>query len=708
MLRIGSQYYRPPFPVSSYWDDDFAAMKDAGLNTVQLWVVWSWVESEPEHYRFDDYDALLEKAAANGLGVILSTIAAVHPYWIHRVEPGSEMVTNFGQKVVSSNRAEIHFGLTPGGCIDHPGVIARMRGFLSAAAERYKDHPAVVGWDAWNELRWNIHADGLVCYCEHTLREYRGWLDRTYGGLAGLNDAWMRRYVSWEDVYPGKVPNRPYTDMMAFSHFITERSNNHALFRYRTIKDIVGSVDVTVHGGMPTVLYAAGEYPIQTPLARGNDWVLAQTIDGIGCSSFPLSASGATDPVDLHNRFEYLRSASGNAKIWLSELQGGRYNSGFAVGTDVDAVRQQRWIWNGIAIGADTILLWCWRDEVFGREAGGFGFAGSDGHYADRAAAMRKARQVIDSHQAVFDGYRADRARIGVLFSPQSHYLMWAEEGTARKCLDALEGYTHALTRLGYDYDIIEEDHLDRLDHYRVLLLPRVCVLSDDTTGALLGWVNGGGRLITESETGAFSSAGIYRYPDRRPFGRAGIRETARRPLDRTLDIHSAAGRFEIVGDSWRTPLLDSCGLAGDSVDVAYGKGSILMVGTYPGNAYRSQIRAGGEHDEASSFEGWLAAEFAAAGLSPIVRTRRDNPGRFPAFARVGTSPSGRLVFVFATEAASADELVLDPVRVPPGRWYEIITGAEVTVQRDGVCAVPASPWGVVVFYRDHPEGSDE
>ena len=84
MYRIGSQYYRPPFPISEHWDQDLAAMKDAGLNTVQLWVVWSWVEAEPGVYRFDDYDELLDKAAANGLGVILSTIAAVHPYWIHR------------------------------------------------------------------------------------------------------------------------------------------------------------------------------------------------------------------------------------------------------------------------------------------------------------------------------------------------------------------------------------------------------------------------------------------------------------------------------------------------------------------------------------------------------------------------------------------------------------------------------------------------
>ena len=122
MINLGTQYYRPPFPESCYWEEDMKRIAASGLNAVQLWVVWSWVEPAPGKFRFDDYDRLIELAAANGLGVVLSTIAAIHPYWIHNEVPGSRMVDNMGNEVVSSNRGEIHFGLTPGGCFDHPGV----------------------------------------------------------------------------------------------------------------------------------------------------------------------------------------------------------------------------------------------------------------------------------------------------------------------------------------------------------------------------------------------------------------------------------------------------------------------------------------------------------------------------------------------------------------------------------------------------------
>ena len=53
-MNLGVQYYRPPFPATPYWEDDFKRIKDSGLNTVQLWVIWAWVESKPGHFDFDD------------------------------------------------------------------------------------------------------------------------------------------------------------------------------------------------------------------------------------------------------------------------------------------------------------------------------------------------------------------------------------------------------------------------------------------------------------------------------------------------------------------------------------------------------------------------------------------------------------------------------------------------------------------------------
>ena len=93
LVHFGTQYYRAPFPEDRFWEDDMRKISDSGLNTVQLWVLWAWVEADPGRFVFDDYDRLVALAEKNNLQVVLSTIAEIQPYWIHREIPGSEMVT---------------------------------------------------------------------------------------------------------------------------------------------------------------------------------------------------------------------------------------------------------------------------------------------------------------------------------------------------------------------------------------------------------------------------------------------------------------------------------------------------------------------------------------------------------------------------------------------------------------------------------------
>ena len=247
-MNLGVQYYRAPFPDSRHWEEDFKKIRQSGLNTVQLWVSWGWVEATPDQFVYDDYDRLVELAAKHHLGVVLSTIAEIQPNWIHRVIPGSEMIDHLGHKVISSARCEHHFGITPGGCTDNPQVWERMAQFIENTGRRYAGLDHLRGWDIWNELRWNVQADAIVCFCPHTLAAFRRWLETQFGSLDGLNEAWKRRYVSWEDVMPGKLPDRPYTELMAFQHFITCRANEHAIKRYQLMKAIDHTHPVTATG----------------------------------------------------------------------------------------------------------------------------------------------------------------------------------------------------------------------------------------------------------------------------------------------------------------------------------------------------------------------------------------------------------------------------------------------------------------------------
>lgn len=731
---IGAQYYRPPFPRSDKWRSDLEGMREAGLDAVQLWLVWGWIEAKPGEYRFEDYDELIEIAGQVGLKVVLSTIAAVQPNWIHRVVPGSEMVTNMGQKVVSTSRRECHFGITPGGCIDHPGVWSRMAAFMRTCAERYRSRDELFGWDVWNELRWNVHADGLVCYCEHTVEAFRRWLDGRFGGLDGLNDAWERRYSDWADVFPGKRPGRVYTEMMAFEEFLTMRSVEHAVARYDTVAAADPDHPATVHGGKPSVLYGDDSYwregEASTALHRGNDWFFADRIDGVGCSSFPIWEK--IDHADFIARIDYVRSARSprrgtKKRLWLSELQGGRSASGYSLQEPVDSASQQRWLWSGLAAGAESVLFWCWRDEIFGHESAGFGISGNDGHAAERIAAFRKSGRLLSENPELFEGYSLDEGSVGVLFSPGSYYQNWAQEGDALRCMNAIKGYVRALVKQSIPFRVIEEHHLDFLDapsEIELLFLPRVLVVDEELADGLSQWVRAGGTLVVESECGAFASNGVYREPQERFLARltAGAAEEVGR---RSPDTGATAGvtvdraAYRLPYSGWFTPFEDGTLTA----EVAVGKGRVIALGLFAGEAYYAAERgvdgrgretrraestsaaSGAARDEATGtgapgFEELIGRLCAVHTSSPPpygIAPRSDSAPGDLRHVRWGSSVAGEIVSVVST--LPGDEPLLTTER-PHGRFREIISGRELAADGQGRLGLPASDWGCWCLVR--------
>ena len=671
-MNFGVQYYRAPFPDSRYWDSDLRRIREAGLNTVQLWISWGWVEATPDKFVYDDYDRLIELAAKHGLGVILSTIAEIQPNWIHRVVPGSEMIGISGNRILSGARCEHHFGITPGGCTDHPEVWARMKRFIQETGKRYAGLEHLRGWDIWNELRWNIQAGELVCFCPETLREFRSWLREKYGSLEGLNAAWKRRYCSWEDVLPGRNIDGVYTELMAFQHFLTCRADRHAAMRHAAMREVDGVHPITAHGCQPSAMYAGGIGFHEYALDRGNDWNLADVLDGIGCSSFPQWSG--IDDADFGLRIDMVKSAARGKKVWLSELQGGRAAVGFNVYDVVRADQQQRWLWNGLGCGADTILFWCWRDEVFGRESNGFGIAGRDGFAEERLAATQVTGALWEKHAELFDHYVPDTSEVGLFFSPQSYYLAWAQEGTADRIRDGLLGYGRALTRRSIPLVSVEETHLEALDKLKVLFRPRVIVMDSATEEALSAFVERGGTLVVESECGAFSSAGFYRYPEERFLSKMGVTEIGRRSLESPVGGFRCGGREYRLGVSqWRTPVEGNefC------VERRFGRGSVIHLASYPGNAYLEEWNP--------QFEELLAAIVRDAGVKLPVEVLSPECGEKEfLYLKSGKSGGQSVLFIFFPPGCSSAEIALGAALFPGNRATELFSGKEFTIATAG------------------------
>lgn len=724
---IGTQYYRPPFPRERDWEHDIAQIRESGLNTVQLWVVWAWVEPEPDKFVFDDFDVLIDLAEKNGLGVVLSTVAAIHPYWIHHEVPGSEMLTNEGHRVISTNRRECHFGLTPGGCIDHPGIWTRMENYFRRTVKHFRDRPNVRAWDIWNELRWNVHADGLVCYCDHTIGEFRSWLEAQYGNLENLNRAWDRRYASWSDVLPGKRAGRTYTEMMAFEHFISNRSVEHARKRYQVIKQIDPQRPATLHGGKPTVLYGDDSYYTadqpSTALHRGNDWSFSEFSDAVGCSSFPIWEK--IDLADFASRLDFVRSACNDKPIWLSELQGGMSALGFTAQEPVPAAHQQRWLWIGLSQGADTILFWQWRDELFGKEAGGFGMVGRDGHARQRTAGLRQTATIIDRYRETIKSFSLDTPRVGIWFSPQGYYLYWAQDGTAEIPMHGIQGYARALVRNSIPYRIIEEEHLEDLQDLKVLFMPRANVLTSQQGDALKQFVSAGGILVIESECGAYDNAGLYHEPQDRVFSVfSSLHDIGRRPLvsswievtsdslgvDESLGlpvhIQSTLSHYRLPATQWQTPFADGKQAAVQVVDT----GVIIALSSYSGDAYyelaTQELQYNDQPATVRDFERFVVDVATAGHARGEVKAESANPDlngmSGSVFARAGNSDSGRVIYCLTETPEAGPILTFSESVRRPLTLHDIINDHTYTVENSSErLELFPTDWGVYCLVEE-------
>jgi beta-galactosidase len=681
-MLLATQYYRPPFPDRTRWKADLSEISSAGFDAIYCWATWAWIEAIPGEYDFDDFDELFDKAAAVDLDVIVTSSAEIHPYWLHREIRDSRMVDHLGREVESSTLAYCHHGVCPGGCTDHPEVRERLGGFLEALSRRYADAANLRAWDCWNEFRWSVQSDGYVCFCPHTVAAFRNWLDAKYGSLDALCEAWRRRYSSWEDVHPGRQPGRGWTETIEFLQFLTWRAADNVRFRVARLRAADPNHDVIAHSVVLSSFMVGGESPYEQPLSRGNDWELAGHLDGFGASHFP--AYFHTTLPEYGVRLESARSAAGPRPYWVCELQGGAARNGIMVLPGVSAARMRRWVWEACGRGAKAISFWCWRDEVFGREASGFGIVGDDGHAEERVEALTALTAVLREHGPVLDDYAPAQARVGVIFEPVNHQLEWAFDGAeGRQSAGSVLGYLLCLERLQMPYDVLAANHLPAdLSPYRLLFLPWAMIVRPEVAEPLAAWIDLGGTLVAESELDAYTELGFYRYPRERPFARRlGIEGRGRRPLpaDPNLEFAVAGDELSLRPAGWVEPLAaegaDVLARSGDdaiAIERRFGGGAVVSLGTHLGLAYRNE--------RYEDFERFVRALIDRTGAGPDAEL--EGPDGEVVQWRFGSAGDRHVLFV--VNEGSEAEATFRTALASGGEMLDLLTRRVVVADRDG------------------------
>ncbi len=601
------------------WRADVRQIKTLGFNTVRAWIDWASGEPAERQYRFDTLDVLLELAEEEGLKLVLQVYMDSAPAWVGRKHADSLFVSSNGQAVQPES--------SPGYCRDHHGVREADLAFYSALAARAARSPAFLGWDLWSEphvINWanpTYIPNPEFCFCPHTKRRFRAWLERKYGTIDALNRAWYRRFATWDEVEPSRLSTiLSYTDYIDWKAFIVAKLGEDLKERADAVRRAAPATVITSH--------AAGVGLFASPHhweGQADDWTMARQVDYYGTSFYPKhstfvdrDAPWRAALLDFTRSFGY---DEGRRGFWVGELQGGFGTIGVNVSPTVTPGDLRIWTWSALARGAKGINYYAWYPMSTGYEAGGFGLNHLDGTITDRARAAGAIARVVDRHQPLFLAARPVPAQVAIVYNPLAHFVGGRQRAAAYGGpqgevvgieRDSLLGAYRALFPRSVPVDYVHVAHLtaEKLAAYKLVIFPYPVMMPEPAAAPLRAYVDQGGALVAEArlawsnERGAASDRipglGLWEVMD--------ARETAVQtaPGGRTQltwsggpdDVPGVAAG-DVLPGRWYEETLEPTATTGRvvarfadggaaAVMSTYGKGRTLLLGSFVSAAYQS------------------------------------------------------------------------------------------------------------------------
>jgi beta-galactosidase len=493
-MKIGTYYYPEQWP-REQWARDLDNIAAMGLRLIHVGeFAWGTIEPSPDRFELDWIDEILGLAQARGLDVILCTPTAIIPSWLSQQTPD---IFWSGLRFGGRRHAN-HL---------HPVYQDRSRRVVQAMADRFGNHPSVIGWQIDNEFN-----GGVTDQSQYTHAAFRQWLrDRYQNDIAKLNDAWgcsfwNTYYSDFEQIKypPGRDPAPEYRNQhetLDAQRFLSWSYAQYIKLQADILKARVGDRWITTNF-MPFFLdIDPGEAKESLSLWSWDTY----PISGILSEAAKDERFRMADPETPG--FIHAQMRGYNGRWGLMEVQPGQINwSGRPVKPMPGAIRLL--LWQAIAQQAEFITVYRFRQPRVGIEMWHDGLVQWDG--VTPSAGGREFSQVAAEvkllDEKVAGSTRSDSyatmqrdpnlPAVGVL---HDHDQLWyyASLPQAKRFSQTklVTQYHAALERCSLNADVVRLD--SDWSKLKLLVVPGLQMANADTIAKLYDYVRNGGHLIT-------------------------------------------------------------------------------------------------------------------------------------------------------------------------------------------------------------------
>lgn len=471
---LGVCYY-PEHWDEEQWAPDAAAMVQHGISIVRIGeFAWSRIEPSPEHYQWEWLDTAIDVLAAAGLNIILGTPTACPPHWLIKAHPDILPIGVDGRPRQFGSRR--HYSFSSEVYAEHSRRITKR------LAERYGHHPALVGWQLDNE--YGCH-DTTVCYSDQALNAFHLWLQRRYGTIGALNDAWGN--VFWSQEYSH------FRDV-GFPIAVTETNPSHRLAFQRFSSDQVRvfsdqQAEILRHNSKPDAWLT---HNFMGNFIDFDHYAVMASLDIASWDSYPLGfldqgwfdedtkrrfrRTGHPDWAAFHHD---LYRGVGDGRFAVMEQQPGSVNWASNNAQPIDGM-VRLWSHEAIAHGAEFVSWFRWRQAPFAQEQMHAGLMRSDGQPAQASAEVKR----LNDELGLLGNDTVSRAPVALLFDYEACWLTDIQpHSDGYNALQIAFEYYSAARALGLDIDILPPTAA--LNDYQIILMPCLPFVSEDLADRL-------------------------------------------------------------------------------------------------------------------------------------------------------------------------------------------------------------------------------
>ncbi|WP_423746877.1 beta-galactosidase (plasmid) [Haladaptatus sp. SPP-AMP-3] len=488
-MSIGVCYFPEHWP-RERWATDVEQMAEAGIEYVRMGEFsWSRLEPRPGELDFEWLETAVDLVHEHGMKAVLCTPTATPPKWLVDQHPDILQEEPDG--------GARHFGSRRHYCFNSETYREQTNRIVTALAEHFADHPAVVGWQTDNE--YGCH-DTIRCYCDDCATAFRIWLREKYGGIDTLNESWgttfwSQHHSDFEEIDPPR-------------HTVTDHHPGRLLDYHRFASASV----VSYNRSQADRLREANDdwfvtHNFMFDFGQLDPYDVGDDLDFAAWDSYPTGFPQVADddPADADelrvgnpdqigfNHDRYRCAAPGN--FWVMEQQPGAIN--WPPETTQPAEGAMRlWAHHAVAHGADVVSYFRWRRCLEGQEQYHAGLRKRDGTvdrgYHDATAAAAELadldRGSVTAPVALVLDYESLWALDEQAMSPDFDY--W----------NHLHTYYHALRGRGVQVDVLPAD--TDFEDYDAVLAPSLHLVGDDVESAFRRYVESGGHLLFTIRSG--------------------------------------------------------------------------------------------------------------------------------------------------------------------------------------------------------------